>query len=270
MSRSRMLPVAAGLSAGSGAVLLGQLAWAITRPLPSFDNLDASGSEGEPDGVPLTMAVLGDSSCTGPGLDDPGEIWTRVLARSIGSRYRVDVRSFAVGGAKASDVLRDQLPHAVALAPDLALISVGGNDALRAVPLRRFRRELATITREMVGAAGLVGLSGVGDLGSIPRLPRPLADVARARAMAMNRVHHEVGTRLGAVVADQWEWSAPLFRDNPAMFAPDHFHASAAGHAVWAEVARQVIEPHLDSLRNDQPPPADSSVASPRRRPADL
>lgn len=229
----------------AAAVLAGQLAWTVWRPLPTFPDLDPTGSAGPPDGRPLRILVLGDSSCTGSGLENPDDIWIRVLARALGEHgYRVEVISFAVGGARATDLVRDQLQPAVSQGGDLALVSVGGNDALRGVPLRTFEAALDTIVAQLKEAVGTVALSGVGDMGTVPRLTPTLATLARRRGRAMNSIHHRVAARHGVLVADQWAWAAERFRDR-AIFAPDLFHPNAAGHQVWAEVAYELLTPLL-------------------------
>ena len=238
---------ATGAMVGGGLMLAAQAAWVVGRPLPWYSDLDASGREGREDGVPLTIAVLGDSTCTGPSLDEPSQIWVRSLARMIGDRFAVEIRSVAVGGARAADVARRQLEPAMALAPDIAIVSVGGNDALRGVPYRTFERHLDAIVSGLAEVSGMVMLSGVGDLGSIPRLPQPLRGVCRRRGRVMNLIHQRVGRRHGAVVADQWAWAAGEFNRHPELFCPDLFHPGPAGHEVWARVAFETLNPHLDA-----------------------
>lgn len=239
-----MKPVLRGLSAAV-AIIAGQLAWTIWRPLPTFADLDPSGFEGSEEGIPLRILVLGDSSCTGSGLDDPGDIWLRVLARMLGDHgYRVEVTSFAVGGSKAADLVNDQLGPALAAGGDVAIVSVGGNDALRGVRLGAFEEALDTLVRELSGVVTTVALSGVGDMGTVPRLPPVLAAAARRRGRAMNTIHHLVAERHGALVADQWAWAAERFRDR-TVFAPDLFHPNAIGHRVWADVAYELLTPLL-------------------------
>jgi lysophospholipase L1-like esterase len=163
----------------------------------------------------------------------------------LGDSFRVEVVSFAVGGSRASDLVRTQLPPAAALRPDVALVSVGGNDALRGVPLASFRSHLDTIAATLAATAGLVVLSGVGDLGSIPRLAPPLDRLYRRRGQQLNGIHHEVAQRHGVVVADQWAWAAQEFQRRPDLFSPDLFHPTAEGHRLWAQVAVETLEPHL-------------------------
>lgn len=231
------------------AVVAGQVAWAAWRPLPSFTDLDPSGFEGPSDGTPLRMLVLGDSSCTGSGLEDPRDIWVRVLARRLAEDgYRVEVVSFAVGGSKATDLVRDQLAPAIEAGGDVALVSVGGNDALRGVRVPVFEAALDTVTARLTEAVPLVALSGVGDMGTVPRLPPLLAAAARRRGKAMNAAHHRVAARHGALVANQWEWAVERFRD-PTIFSPDLFHPNAEGHRVWADVAYELVAPALANTR---------------------
>ena len=225
------------------AVVAGQLAWAMFRPLPTFVDLDPSGFEGPDDGTPIRMLVLGDSSCTGSGLADPADIWVRVLARMLAAHgYRVEVVSLAVGGSKASDLVRDQLPAAIDLGGDIAIISVGGNDALRGVRLGAFEAALDTLVASLRDVVDTVALSGVGDMGTVPRLPPAISAAARRRGMAMNSIHHRVAARHGVLVADQWAWAVERFRD-PRVFSPDLFHPNADGHRVWAEVAYDLLAP---------------------------
>lgn len=235
---------ARALGAGA-AVVLGQVAWAMWRPLPSFPDLDPSGLEGPEDGRPLRMLVLGDSSCTGSGLEDPSDIWVRVLARRLGEDgFRVEVVTLAVGGAKASNLVRDQLGPALDAGGDLAVVSVGGNDALRGVRVPAFEAALDTVVERLAASVPLVALSGVGDMGTVPRLPPLLAAAARRRGKAMNASHQRVAERHGVLVADQWAWAVKRFRD-PSIFSPDLFHPNAEGHRVWAEVAYELLSPAL-------------------------
>jgi len=96
------------------------------------------------------VAVLGDSSVTAPGVSGPEEIWvTRVGAR-LGETHHVTLRSFAFSGSKAADLIDNQLEPALAFVPDLFLVAVGANDALRGVRLRSFEVRLDDLVSIMV------------------------------------------------------------------------------------------------------------------------
>lgn len=233
----------AGLAAAG--VLVGEVAYAVLRPVPSLDEFDASGSFGPEDAPPLHIGVMGDSSCTGPGLSDADELWVRQAARDIAADgFRVTVSSVAVGGARVADLLDEQLQPMLELDPDLVMVSVGGNDALRGVRPHAFERDLSELTARLAETRSIVILSGVGDLGSIPRLLPPLSDLMRRRALRFDEIHAEVARRHGVSKADQWAVVPSVFSD-PTMFSADLFHPGPAGHRQWADVAVTAIRPHL-------------------------
>jgi lysophospholipase L1-like esterase len=255
------MAAAAGLAA-----VAAETAWAVLRPSPRFEEFDPSGSFGEGVAPSLRLVVLGDSSVTAPGLDHPDQSWVRLLAMRLADRFRVEIASLAVGGAKSRDVLATQVDRAVKLEPDLALVSVGANDMLRGVSIRTFEDNLDRIVERLRPATRMILLSGVGDLGTIPRLLPPLRQYATARGRAADRVHGRVAARHGAVKADQWTWAAPLFRKDPNLFAADYFHASPAGHAIWAEVAWLAVVPHLSFLAGTgDSPPVPAPVEQPEK-----
>ncbi|MFZ0492226.1 MAG: GDSL-type esterase/lipase family protein [Acidimicrobiia bacterium] len=218
------------------------------RRLPTFTGSDASGVFGDPSLPPLSIAVLGDSSCTGPGLDHIEDVWIQRVGRALGEDFRTTIDSFAVGGAKAVDVLSSQLPKLEHY--DVAIVSVGPNDMLRGVAPSVFEDRLDAIVGSL--PADSVVLSGVGDLSAIPRLPTLLRWPARARGMAADRAHDRVaGTRPNVFKVPIWD-RAPDFHSNRTLWAADLFHASAEGHAVYADVAMPAIRAAIDHAVTDR------------------
>ena len=116
-------------------------------------------------------------------LDDA---WARRVAIDLSADWKVELCSVAIGGARASDMLTDQVDRAVDLRPGLALIAVGANDAIRATSVARFEADLADILSRVSAASDVVVTLGVGDLGTIPRLPRSLAWALTRRGRAVN------------------------------------------------------------------------------------
>ena len=229
-------------------VLAWSMATAYTKRhnLPSFRGSDASGVFGDADLAELSIVVLGDSSCTGPGLEHPEDIWIQRIGRELGQRFRVTLDSFAIGGSKARDVLADQVPKALKRRYDLAIVSVGGNDMIYGVPIARFHRQLASIVDALAPSAGAIVLSGVGDMGSIPRLPLLLRQPAHARGRAADRAHAQVAEhRPNVFKVPLWN-SAEAFRTDLTLWSPDLFHASSKGHALFAEAALPTIAEALE------------------------
>ncbi len=229
--------------------LVGQVLYAAHRnDLPSHENQDPSGRFGAPTMPLLRLVALGDSSITGPGVDRLDDIWVRRVGHHLGERYHVELQSLAVGGAKAGDVLRDQVP--LVTDADIAFVSVGANDAIRATPVRRFERELDHIIGALSPKVRAIVVSGVGDLGTIPRLPTLPSAAIRRRARAIDdAIARAVALHPPAAKCPAWSEPFHAFRsDDPELWAGDQFHASGKGHGIFAEAAIPVVEETLGRL----------------------
>lgn len=239
-----------GAATASGLVLAAEALYAVLKPAPDQPSFDASGVEGDAALPHLHLAVVGDSTTTGPGVAGPEEIWVRQLARRLSDRAFVRVTSLAEGGSTAGRVRRRQLEAAAGLAADVVFVSVGANDALRWIPCPVVERHLDVIVARLTASARMVVLAGIGDLGTIPRLLPPLDRVVTRRGRAVDALHDRVARRHGAVKVDMWSLTTHEFRTNRSVFSEDLFHPGAVGHRVWADAAFVTIAPHLDSLLN--------------------
>ena len=236
------------------ALLTMQIVWAgFRRDLPTLSNQDPSGFFGDPDASQLRIVMLGDSTVTSPGVDPLDSAWPRRLARALCEPYAIDLRSVAVGGSKAKDVLADQVHRALALDPDICVVSVGGNDALRGTPLVQFERDFQEILALLTSRVSHIAVSGIGDLGSIPRLPALARAIARVRARAFDRAIRRVAYPYAQVVkTDTWSPGWDEFNTNPdAIFGGDQFHASAYGHRIYAEAMQPATEELIRRIERD-------------------
>lgn len=214
------------------------------KDLPSLQNQDPSGFFGDPEAPPLKVVVLGDSSVTAPGVEPLDAAWPRQIALRLAERFRVELLSVAVGGSKTRDVIADQLQPAIAFGPDIAFVSVGANDALRATPVSRFEREYRQIVGQLDHHVPGVAVSGIGDLGSIPRLPALARSIIRIRGRSFDRaVRRTVADRPRVVKTHTWSSGWNEFLTNPdEVFAGDLFHASAYGHRIYTNAAMPAVE----------------------------
>jgi lysophospholipase L1-like esterase len=211
--------------------------------LPSFTNQDISGVFGDPESPPLRIVAVGDSSLTAPGIDDLDDVWLRILVHRYAESHRVELISLGVGGSHARDVVEGQLEAAVALRPDIAVVTVGANDAIRATSVRRFAVLLERIVARLEEASGAVVVLGIGDLGAIPRLPPSLRPYLSHRGRAFDAACVRVAiTHPRTVKVDARGRMVSAFREDPSLFAADLFHASPEGHAVFAEAAGPALE----------------------------
>ena len=214
--------------------------WAAHHDYPSFPDLDPSGTFGDAD-LPLKrIALFGDSTITGTGLDSADDIWIRQMVPQLTERYRIQLDSFAFHGARVNEVLAqvEELDTEF----DLTFVSAGSNDALRGMTHLQMRQILSTICAEVLEHSRVVVLAGAGDIGTAPRLPFPLSTIATARAKATNVVHAYVAASNERVFhIPMWELTTPIYRTEKDLFSPDRFHPNRRGHAVWAEAALPTV-----------------------------
>ncbi|HET6652327.1 MAG TPA: SGNH/GDSL hydrolase family protein [Nocardioides sp.] len=187
-------------------------------------------------GPALKLALLGDSSAAGYGVDSveqtPGAHLASGLAEAAGRR--VYLHSVAFVGAQTRDLTR-QIDEALPVGPDVALILVGTNDVThRRLPSESVRL-LSEAVRRLREAGVEVVVGTCPDLGTVEPIAPPLRQVARhwsrrlAAAQAIAVV--EAGGRtvsLGSILG-------PEFAATPKeLFGPDRFHPSAAGYSSMA------------------------------------
>jgi lysophospholipase L1-like esterase len=241
---TKPLPVLLALPAAGAGFLAAQVLRAAHRSdLPSFPNQEASGTFGDPSLPPLRIVAVGDSSLTAPGVRSLDNIWIRRVALRFSARHRVELISLGVGGSKACDVIEGQLEEAVRLAPDIAVVSVGSNDAIRTLSARRFGRRLDHIIGRLEETSSAVMVLGMGDLGSIPRLPGALRPYLTRRARLFDSVTREVVlTHPRAVKVYTGGRITSAFWEDRSLFAEDLFHAGDGGHAVFAREAWPAFE----------------------------
>ncbi|MGZ6896549.1 MAG: GDSL-type esterase/lipase family protein [Acidimicrobiia bacterium] len=215
-------------------------------PLPEFGDLDVTGHYGDVHSSGagrLEVAVVGDSTLTGPGLDHAREVFVAQAASRVA--VPLHLTRYAVGGSRIADVLMHQLPAVLDARPDLAVMSVGANDAVHSTPLAQYERDV----RAVVGARDRAGIEtivcGLIDLSVIPRIPPLLRSMLSRRGVAYERrkarathpaaraVHIDVGRRVNEVFRARGE----------EFFTADRFHPNGAGHRCLADA----LVPHLDA-----------------------
>ena len=247
--RARGVGIVSSLVVGAVAVVGVQAVYtARRRDLPTVIGADASGWEGDLTHHVVRVAAAGDSTLTGPGLDDPGDVWVRQALRSLADthRRRFELQSFAVGGARMADVLRDQLDPLIASKPDIAVVVVGTNDAIRFTPLADVSASCARLVARLAGEVPNVLIGGVGDLANIARLRWPLAGALRLRGRAVDSIiRHTVAGYDNVHYVDVSLADPDFRRGGAALFVADLFHPNRDGHALWAAVSRIAFEQAL-------------------------
>jgi len=176
----------------------------------------------------VRFVAMGDS--TAEGLDDPDGAggyrgWADRLAERLAAidpstRYA----NLAIRGRLTAQIREEQLEPALALRPDLVIISAGVNDLLRpgydpAVVMGHTE----AIHRELIAAGATVACFTMPDLSAF----MPVARLVRTRLLAHNAALRALGARTGAIVVDL---AASPVAGDPRMWSEDRLHANARGH----------------------------------------
>ncbi len=203
-------------------------------------------------GIPVDYVAIGDSFTEGVGdwyPDGTPRGWADRFADRL-AEYSGQLRyaNLAVRGRLLRQVMEEQLPRALELAPTLVTFSAGGNDLLRpSGDPDRLARALEIGVRQLrASGAEVVLFTGVNIAtgymrGLIGRFARYYLNI---RAIA---------DRYGCFLVDQW--SMPVFRD-PRAWDTDRLHLSAEGHRRLALRVCEVVGVPVDEDWNAPWPPA--------------
>ncbi|UNX55297.1 SGNH/GDSL hydrolase family protein [Georgenia sp. TF02-10] len=219
--------------------------------------------------------ALGDSMTEGlwdvPDPAEPERVrgWADVLAqrlaerRAAGGAGPVEYANLAVRGRLLAEIIRDQVPRAVAARPDLVSLVGGGNDLLRpgADPDALAGLLERAVVRLRAAGADVLLATGM-DTRSSPVLAamRPKVAVYNAHIWSIARRH-------GARVLDVWGMRS--LRDW-RMWAEDRIHLSTAGHERVAQGALVALGLGPDDPAWDDPLTPLPPVARARRLRQDL
>jgi lysophospholipase L1-like esterase len=210
-------------------------------------------------GPRLRLAVLGDSTTAGVGVERPEDALPYLLARHIGDAEAraVHVVSYGWAGARVADLVRLQLPRALeplratdtdAFLPgaDVVAIVIGANDATHNTPPGRFRADLrATLARIRSAAPrARVVLAGIPAFrGALPRV-QPLIFLADQYARLLRPISRSEALRAGVAYADLAREVPPRLRGRTDVLSRDQFHPSVVGYSAWAEVIAEALHDH--------------------------
>ncbi|MGH3662848.1 MAG: SGNH/GDSL hydrolase family protein [Micromonosporaceae bacterium] len=245
-SRARKIATAAMYGGGGigavGAIVTGLIvsqirqAWQTIPPSAAAPpNADGRYGDNLP-GDPLRLAVLGDSSAAGLGVEHPDETPGALLASNL-SRIAgrpVELSCLAVVGALSAN-LHTQVRQATPLRPDLTLIMIGGNDVTHRVWPSVAVRHLSAAVRELRAINSEVVVGTCPDLGTIEPIRPPLRWLARRWSRELAAAQTIAVVEAGGRTVSLGDLLGPEFARAPdRLFSADQFHPSATGYAAAA------------------------------------
>lgn len=195
---------------------------------------------------PIRIAVLGDSTAAGYGVERDRDTPAALLALGISETARrpVHVSNVAVVGAESAD-LPMQLTALDGVQPELAVIMIGANDVVARTAAQVAVPYLEDTVRGLRALGAEVVVCTCPDLGTIRPLAQPLRAYARRLSRQLARQQTVAVVRAGGRTVSLGDLLGPLFAGRLELFSADRFHPSAAG---YAEAARAVLPSCLDAL----------------------
>jgi acyl-CoA thioesterase I len=114
-------------------------------PLPKFSATLAAGQ-------PVRIVALGSSSTQGIGASNPNACYPVKLQAELKQRFpaaKITVENLGIGGQLATDMLRRIQKDVIARKPTVVIWQTGVNDAMRNVPVDKFRETVVAGVDEL-------------------------------------------------------------------------------------------------------------------------
>lgn len=243
-SQARRIAVAAAYGGGGlGLLAAGALGLIRTEAVLARRTIGEPAGEPPPaDGVhghhhagePLRLALLGDSTATGLGVDHSHQTPGVMLAAGLAecADRPVEIHCVAKVGAQSSH-LPEQVEQVLeAGVPDLAVIMIGANDVTHRVRLATAVRHLDQAVRRLRETGAEVVVGTCPDLGTIEPVAQPLRYLARRWSRQLAAAQTIVVVEAGGRTVSLGDLLGPEFAASPGeMFGPDRFHPSVTGYA---------------------------------------
>jgi acyl-CoA thioesterase I len=192
-------------------------------------------------GKPLLYVVMGDSTAAGRGAHYG---IAQATADHLSKSTSLNMINLGISGAKLNDIVRDELPEAIKLKPDLVLLSVGANDVTHFTSNHSIESSLNTILDGLAhnNPDVKVVVTGSPELGAVPRFAQPLRWFARIETERVNKVMEPVAKSHKAIWTPLAAETGSFFSKDHSLFAPDKFHPNDRGYATWVPFLNAALD----------------------------
>ncbi len=210
-----------------------------------------------PSPSPIVYAAVGASETLGIGARDPRrEAWPQVFYRTALPASAI-FYDFGVPGETVAAALREEVPEALSVQPDLVTVWLNFDDIVNGVPADQYGRDLDRLiaalrqggrTEVLVANTPALDhlpayLACVNAASACPIIGRstPSPDVVNAIVAAYNAVTVRVVAAEGAILVDLAA-GGEVPDKHPDWVSSDGFHPSTAGHAAVAGAFAEVLQ----------------------------
>lgn len=195
-------------------------------------------------GVPLRLAVLGESTAVGVGIAHLADGVPAQVAAEVAALTGTQVIWRAIGRGHGMTVRR-ALDAFVATEPerfDGAVVLLGVNDVFRFTRLSEWNSAVTALAAELRSrGCRFVVFSALPPIGKFPALPWPLRAVLGLRGRLLDAQLERLSR-----VAGLFGYCPIRFGSEAAHVASDGVHPSVAGYALWANQLARNCAAHCD------------------------
>ncbi len=193
----------------------------------------------------MRYLALGDSYTIGTSVDAadrfPDQLVATLATRGIDLSLMANL---GVNGYTSADLIRDQLPVVVTVAPELVTLLIGVNDVVQGVPAAAYEANVAVILDtllEHVAADRIVAIA-IPDYTVTPAgADYGDPDDQHDGIVEHNRIMARAASRRGIAFVDTFDLSLRA-ADDRTLVAADGLHPSGAQYALWVERIGPVVE----------------------------
>ncbi|HEY2673042.1 MAG TPA: SGNH/GDSL hydrolase family protein [Rugosimonospora sp.] len=194
----------------------------------------------------LRLVLLGDSSALGVGVDRVtdtvgGRLAELLAGGAESDGRRIELSSVAVSGSRAEDLATQVARALVGDRPDVAVVLIGTNDAIRPGRPRRSAAHLAGAVRRLRDAEVAVVVGTCPDLGAVRAFAPPLRQLVGLVGRRVADAQSGAVRAAGGIPVDLARQVGPVFRADAGTLCHDGFHPSADGYRVWAHALHPAV-----------------------------
>jgi lysophospholipase L1-like esterase len=239
VGQAAAITLIAGTVGGAALLAVEAVAARVRRYAQPDLRLAMRTSIGDTAAPPLRLVLLGDSTALGVGVDRVSDTVGGRLAELLAERTatggrRVELSSVAVSGSRAPDLATQVARALVGERPDVAVVLVGGNDAVGLRRPRESAEHLAAAVRRLRDARVAVVVGTCPDLGAVRAIKPPLRQLVGLLGRRMARAQTQAVLESGGIPVDLADRAGPVFRADAGTLSYDGYHPSADGYRVWA------------------------------------
>lgn len=205
-------------------------------------------------GQGLRYVALGDSYTIGTSVDE-AQRWPNQLVARLADAEAIElVGNLGINGYTSGDLIRDELPRAARLQPELVSVQIGVNDVVQGVPEERYAANVSEILDKvlMLVTAERAFAVATPDYTVTPHgAAYGIPERQRAGILHFNEILRRAAEARGIASVPQIFEVSREAGDDPAMVAVDGLHPSGAQYTRWVDAIEPVVRAILRTQAKD-------------------